>query len=157
MILDRSLVWLDQDVAARGPGREVDLRGYTGATGWAHAAAHTADWMKFLARHPGLRADQAARLLDGVAALVVRPHGARFSHGEDERLAATVRAVVRRGLVDDARLDAWLTAIAAPLARGFPEPFDPTLYAAQRNARDLLVSCFVALSFDPTPGAAARL
>ncbi len=138
-------------------GREVDLRGHTGAAGWAHAAAHTADWMKFLARHPRLTADQAARLLGGVEALVTRRHGARFSHGEDERLAATVRAVVRRRLLDDAALDAWLARIAAPIALGFPEPFDPVLYAAQRNARDLLVSCFVALSFDPEPGAVAAL
>ncbi len=138
-------------------GREVDLRGHTGSAGWAHAAAHTADWMKFLARHPRLTADQAARLLAGVEALVTRRHGARFSHGEDERLAATVRAVVRRRLLDDAAIDAWLARIAAPIALGFPEPFDPVLYATQRNARDLLVSCFVALSFDPEPGAAAAL
>src|SRR5699024_8479246 len=114
-------------------------------------------WMKFLARHPRLTAAQAARLLDGVAALVTRRHGARFTHGEDERLAAAVRAVARRGLVVDAAWDAWLARVGEPLAAGFPEPFDPVLYAAQRNARDLLVSCFVALSFDPEPGAAAAL
>ena len=145
------------DAAVAYAGRETDLRGYTGATGWAHAAAHTADWMKFLARHPALTAAQARALLDGVAALVTRPHGARFAHGEDERLAATVRAVARRGLVDDPAIDAWLAAVLAPIARGWPEPFDPTLFAAQRNARDLLVSCFVALSLDDSPGAARVL
>lgn len=145
------------EAAASYAAREVDLRGHTGATGWAHAAAHTADWMKFLARHPRLTAAQAGRLLDGVAALVVRRHGARLYHGEDERLAAAVRAVVRRGLVDDEALERWLGQLAGPLAEAFPEPFDPALYAAQRNARDLLVSCFVALSFDPAPEAAAAL
>ncbi|HVV86388.1 MAG TPA: DUF2785 domain-containing protein, partial [Kofleriaceae bacterium] len=145
------------EAAARYAEHEVDLRGYTGATGWAHAAAHTADWMKALARHPRLTAAEAARLLDGVASLVTRRHGARFSHGEDERLAAAVRAIVRRGLVSGDALDAWLARAAEPLAQGFPEPFDPVLFAAQRNARDLLVSCFVALSFDPSPEAAAAL
>lgn len=150
---------LDAQIAAavRYAEREVDLRGHTGATGWAHAAAHTADWMKFLARHPALTSGQAARLLDGVAALVARPHGARFSHGEDERLAAAVRAVARRALLDDAHIDLWLRRVAEPLGRTWPRPFDPVLYAEQRNARDLLVSCFVALSFDDSPGAAAVL
>ncbi len=143
--------------AAAYAARETDLRGFAGASGWAHAAAHTADWMKFLARHPALTAAQAATLLDGVTALVARGHGVRLSHGEDERLAATVRAVARRDLLDDAALDRWLTAVAAPLAAGWPEPFDPALYANQRNARDLLVSCFVALSFDDSPGAARAM
>ncbi|MBK9036835.1 MAG: DUF2785 domain-containing protein [Myxococcales bacterium] len=152
--------WSDAEVAAQidaataYAAREVDLRGYTGATGWAHAAAHAADWMKFLARHPRLQAAQATQLLGGVAALVARGHGARFSHGEDERLAAAVRAVARRDLLDDAAADAWLAAVAAPLASGWPDPFDPVVYATQRNARDLLVSCFIALSFDDSPGAA---
>ncbi len=150
---------LDAQIAAAVSyaGRETDLRGYTGAAGWAHAAAHTADWVKFLARHPALTRDQATRLLGAITALAARAHGARFSHGEDERMAAAVRAVARRDLLDDAALDAWLAAVAAPLATGWPDPFDPTVYATQRNARDLLVSCFVALSFDDSPGAARAL
>ncbi len=143
--------------AAAYAARETDLRGFAGASGWAHAAAHTADWMKFLARHPALSAAQAATLLDGVTALAARGHGVRLFHGEDERLAATVRAVARRDLLDDAALDRWLAAVAAPLTAGWPDPFDPALYANQRNARDLLVSCFVALSFDDSPGAARAL
>lgn len=156
-------VWSDADLEAQiaaataYAARETDLRGYLGAAGWAHAGAHTADWMKFLARHPRLSAAQAERLLDGVAALVTRRHGARFSHGEDERLAAAVRAVARSQLVTDAQLDAWLARVAEPIARGWPQPFDPVLYAAQRNARDLLVSTFVALSFDDSAGGAAAL
>ncbi|MBP8810386.1 MAG: DUF2785 domain-containing protein [Kofleriaceae bacterium] len=139
-------------------GRETDLRGYTGAaTGWAHAAAHAADWLKFLARHPRLDAAGARAILDGVAALVARPHGVRLHHGEDERVAAAIRAVARRALVDDAGLDAWLATMLAPVAAGWPEPFDPAVYATQRNARDALVSAFVALTIDDSPGAAAAL
>lgn len=150
---------LDAQIAAAVSyaGRETDLRGYTGAAGWAHAAAHTADWVKFLARHPALTRDQATRLLGAITALAARAHGARFSHGEDERLAAAVRALARRELLDDAALDAWLATIVAPLTTGWPDPFDPVVYATQRNARDLLVSCFVALSFDGSPGAARAL
>lgn len=138
--------------------RETDRRGYTGAdTGWAHSAAHTCDWLKFLARHPRLDAAGARAILDAVTATVTRPAGWRLSHGEDERAAAAIRAVARRGLVTDGELDAWLGALAAPLAAGWPEPFDPAVYATQRNVRDVLVSAFVALSFDDSPGGAAAL
>lgn len=157
-------VWSDAELEAQVTaaiayaGREIDLRGYTGpTTGWAHAAAHTADWMKFLARHPKLTSAQAMRLLDGLGGLVTRRHGARFSDGEDERLAAAVRSVVRRGLIADDLFTAWLTRVAEPIARGWPVPFDYVQFAAYRNARDLLVSCFVALSFDDTPAAAAAV
>lgn len=100
---------------------------------------------------------QALRILDALTSLAARKHGARFTHGEDERMAAAGRAVLRRGLVDDASFDAWLTRVAAPIVAGWPDPFDPVLYAAQRNARDLLVSLFVALSFDDAPPSAAAL
>ncbi|HUQ07888.1 MAG TPA: DUF2785 domain-containing protein, partial [Kofleriaceae bacterium] len=144
--------------AAAYAAAETDLRGYTSATtGWAHAAAHTSDWLKFLARHPHLTAPQARRILDALTTLATRRHGARFSHGEDERMAAAARAVLRRGLLDDAAVDAWLRTVGEPLAAGWPDPFDPTLYAAQRNARDLLVSVYIALSFDDAAPAAAAL
>jgi hypothetical protein len=150
---------LDAQIAAATAyaAREVDLRGHTGAKGWAHAAAHTADWLKFLARHPALTSAQAVRLLDGVTSLAARAHGTRFAWGEDERLAAAARAVLRRGLVDDAGVDAWLARVGAPIAAGWPDPFDPAVFATQRNARDFLVSLFVALSFDDAAPASAAL
>ncbi|MCE9578523.1 MAG: DUF2785 domain-containing protein [Deltaproteobacteria bacterium] len=155
--------WTDAELAAQVDaavgyaGRETDYRGYTGATGWAHAAAHTADWIKFLGRHPRLTSAQAVQLLDAIAGVVARRHGHRFSHGEDERLAAAVLAIARRGLVDDAAIDAWIGKVVAQILVGWPEPFDPVLFAAQRNARDLIVSAFVALSFDDAPPSAAVL
>lgn len=149
------------DAATGYAARERDLRGYTGAHGWAHAAAHTADWLKFLARHPRLTAAQGRQLLDGVAALVTRAHGHRLAWGEDERLAAAARAVLRRGLLDDAAVDAWLATLAPPLAAPWPEPpapeTFPTFFATQRNTRDLLVSLLVALSVDDAAPAAAAL
>jgi hypothetical protein len=53
---------------------------------------------------------------------------------------------------------AWLATVIAPLARRLARAVrSRSLYANQRNARDLLVSCFVALSFDDSPGAARAL
>lgn len=136
-------------------GRETDLRGHTGARGWAHAAAHTADLLKFLARHPALAEVDRMRVLDAVAALVVRRHGAIFHHGEDGRLAVAVLEALRRG-VPDAALVAWVERLAAPLREPEPARFDPALYAAQRNARNLLFTVFVQLSVAAAPSDAMQ-
>ena len=137
--------------------REPDLRGHTGVRGWAHAAAHTADLLKFLAREPTFTDADRASILDGVAALVVRRHGAIFHHGEDGRLAQPVLEAVRRG-ISPAAIDAWLQVIAAPLGEPALAEFEPGQYAAQRNARNLLFTLFVQLALDPAPaGQAAYL
>ena len=63
--------------------------------------------------------------------------------------AAPVLALVRRGIVDGPPLQAFLTALAAPLAEPWSSQFDPKLYAAQRNARNLLYTLMVALTLSP--------
>jgi hypothetical protein len=130
--------------------RETDLRGHTGARGWAHAAAHTADALKFLAREPNFTDTDRATILDAVNALTVRRHGAIFHHGEDTRLAQPVIEALRRGVPDD-RFDTFLAALIAPLKEGDAAAFEPKLYAAQRNARNLLFTLYVQLSLDPKP------
>lgn len=131
-------------------GRETDLRGYTGKRGWAHAAAHTSDLLKFLARQPTFTDDDRARVLDAAAELTVRRHGANFHHGEDGRIAVAVLDALRRGVPDD-KLAAWIKTLAAPLEQAETATFDPALYAAQRNARNLLFTLFVQLSVEPKP------
>jgi hypothetical protein len=118
---------------------EVDLRGHTGARGWLHAAAHTADVLKFLARNPRITASpsRTSQLLDAVASLVVRRHGYLLHHGEDARLAAPVLELLARDAVDLARFESWVAEILEPLRQPSGE-FEPALYAAQRNARNLL-------------------
>lgn len=134
--------------------RESDLRGHTGERGWAHAAAHTADLLRQLAKHPALTDDDRAIILDAVAGFIVRRHGHILAYGEDGRLAQPVLEAARRGLGAD-RVDAWLAALSAPLGeRG--ASFDPGLYAAQRNARNLLFTLFVQLSLDGAPSDGTR-
>ena len=132
-------------------GREPDLRGHTGATGWAHAAAHTADLLARLAQLPQLTAADRAQLLDAVTAFVARRHGTVLAYGEDGRLAAAVIATVRAGLAEGA-IDRWLAAVSAPLTERLTPVFDAGLFAAQRNARNLLFTLFVQLSLAPQPG-----
>lgn len=138
---------------------ETDLRGYVEGRGWAHAPAHTADALAVVARHPRLGAAQAGAILDAVLGFTVRRHGYNLHHGEDSRLAQPVLALVRRGLVDGAPLQAFLDALTAPLREPWSATFDPALYAAQRNARNLLYTLMVALSLMPAddPHAASAL
>jgi hypothetical protein len=132
---------------------ETDLRGWSGEEGWVHAAAHTADWLGQLAGHPSLAPEQGKRVLDAVLWLTVRRHGAILHHGEDGRLGQPVLVLLRNDKVDPATFAAFLEALAAPLHERQGEVFDPTLYAAQRNARNLLFTLFVALSLEEQPSA----
>ncbi|MEZ4362847.1 MAG: DUF2785 domain-containing protein [Kofleriaceae bacterium] len=150
---------LDAQVAAAASyaAHEVDLRGYLGERGWAHAAAHTADWIKMLGRHPSLKPAQAQRLLDAVADVIVRRHGYLLHHGEEDRLVAALRSLIDRGALTDAMLDAFLAKLIKPIDAGWPTPFDPALFAAQRNARAVLYALFTSLSFAQGAAPAAAL
>lgn len=143
------------DAAVAYAGREIDLRGHVGKRGWVHAAAHTADLLKFLARQPGFTDDDRMRVLDGAASLAVRRHGANFHHGEDGRIAVAVLDALKRGVPDD-KLVAWVKTLATPLGERETAQFDPALYAAQRNARNLLFTLFVQLSVIEQPSDDAR-
>jgi hypothetical protein len=133
--------------------RETDLRGHTGAMGWAHAAAHTADLLARLAQLPSFADADRAVVLDAVAAFVVRRHGEIFAYGEDGRLAVAVVSAAKAGLAADA-IDRWLAALKAPLVEANTPVFNPGLFAAQRNVRNLLFTLFVhgSTTADPTPG-----
>ncbi|MCW5807848.1 MAG: DUF2785 domain-containing protein [Deltaproteobacteria bacterium] len=122
--------------------RETDLRGHTGATGWAHAAAHSADLMVWLAQLEGLTDADRAGLLDAVASFVARRHGAILAYGEDTRLANAVAAIARAGVTAEA-IDAWLGKLVEPLGERMTPQFDANLFAAQRNVRNLLYTLHV--------------
>jgi hypothetical protein len=127
-------------------GAERDLRGHVAGRGWAHAAAHTADWLRFLARNPRLGRERGQMVLDAILDLTVRRHGQILCHGEDGRLAQPVLELLRGGHVDAQAFSAWVDRLLAPLReRGGPR-FDARLYAAQRNARNLAFTLFVQLS-----------
>jgi hypothetical protein len=128
--------------------RETDLRGHTGARGWAHAAAHTADLLAQLAKLPSFTQDDRAIILEAVAGFVVRRHGEVLHYGEDGRLGVAVVAAAKSGIAQPA-LVAWLDTIKAPVVERWGPVFDAGRYAAQRNARNLLFTLFVQLSLTP--------
>jgi hypothetical protein len=139
------------DTAAWYAGAEADLRGHVDRLGWAHAAAHTADWLKFIARHPSLGAARSATVLTAVLSLTVRRHGALLHHGEDSRLAQPVLELLRTQQIDAAAFETWIGKLVEPLLAKSAAAWDPALYAAQRNARNLLFTLYVLLSVEASP------
>jgi hypothetical protein len=140
--------------------RERDLRGFDSTRGWMHSVAHTADALKFLARHPKLGAGTDTRLLDAVRAkLEASDHV--FQWGENDRMALALHSAVRRADADGTALEAWTThwveAHRAVWAGG-PQ-VDPRRFAVTENAKQVMRSLHAALSMEASPtstGEAAR-
>jgi len=136
---------------------ERDGRGYDQSKGWMHAVAHTSDLLKFLARSPKLPDGGQRRLLEAVAGKLSAT-GAVFVWGEQERIAAVVASIVRRGDFDAEGFGQWLEqfpAAAKALWANGPA-IDPSQFAAVRNASDVLLNLHAMLALDatPSPGAA---
>lgn len=124
---------------------ESDYRPRDADHGWLHAAAHTADLLKFLARADTASEVERVAILDAAADIIVRPHGYIFHHGEDGRLAMTIFEVFKRAVPESAQ-ERFLTRLTEPFGTQATMPFDGKVYAAQRNARAVLLSLFTLLS-----------
>lgn len=136
---------------------ERDLRGWVEGVGWVHATAHTADLLRFLARSPHLDVDGQRRVLDGIARKAATPGEHVFVHGEDDRLADAVLAVIAREDFEPEGLEDLLFELAAAVRSGAPGMrLEPRLHAAHQNARGLLRALHLrlALAADRSPALA---
>jgi hypothetical protein len=129
---------------------ERDRRGYDPAKGWMHAAAHTADLLKFLARSPKLTSSAQARMLEAISQKCAR-FGEVFQWGEDERIAQVIRSIARRPDLDRPAFERWL---AGPPVRyrelwARAPSIDPGAFAEVQNLKLVLRAAYVALSLDP--------
>lgn len=120
--LDAALSYLDA---------EKDLRGFETGKGWVHAAAHTADLLKFLARSPRLSPAGQRRTVEGVARRL-RSAGLVFTWGEDARLAAALLSVVRRKDLDPKPFHDWFAALASENETLWKGELDPAAYVRVR-------------------------
>jgi hypothetical protein len=141
--------------ATRYAAEEFDFRGHT-EQGWAHAAAHLADWLAALARNPRLTSEDAQSLLTAVGRLVLRPHGFVLHHGEDGRLTQPVAILLQRDALSATFVEAWLQEFVQPFRESMSADPTQALYARQRNARNMLFTLFVTLSLEKQPSAAAQ-
>lgn len=105
--LTGTLVYLDTYLA-----QERDLRGFTGDTGWAHAAAHAADVLDALAQCAEIEASDLHTMLNLIRTFLCNTATILVDE-EDERLAMAVLRIIGRGLVSDAQVTTWLRDLVA--------------------------------------------
>jgi hypothetical protein len=100
------------DTALRCYAGEKDLRGYIPEKGWAHATAHVADLLKFLARNGQLSVQDQKRIVAGVSQRC-RTAPSVFVRGEDARMAAALLSIVDRKDFDTSTFDEWFKGLIA--------------------------------------------
>ncbi len=106
-----------QAATTRALAEERDLRGWTGAHGWAHATAHAADVLGTLAQCPELGHDDLAALLAAIAGRLASAEAA-FVAEEDERLAVALLEIAKRPELPQSELIGWLQEFTDTPLRG---------------------------------------
>ncbi|HOX31767.1 MAG TPA: DUF2785 domain-containing protein [Spirochaetales bacterium] len=148
--LDGKAPFLDRGAVARVFERvcgayadENDLEGYIPGKGWAHSVAHTADVFALLAGRPELGLAELGELLVLIRAKFLGS-GRYLRDNEDERTAAAIAPILRRGEAGRELVSAWLPTLVA-----YERPEDiPRRQVLRGNARNLLRSLYFAVD-DP--------
>lgn len=104
-ILAKALLYLEA---------EKDPRGYVPVKGWAHALAHTADLLQELGKSRLLEKSELEKILMAIANKLVHSDNWIYIHGEDDRLANAVTAILQRDLITMDFLTAWLKSLIEP-------------------------------------------
>lgn len=126
------------DTALRCYAEEKDLRGYVPVKGWAHATAHVADLLKFLARSPHLSAEDQKRIVNGVSQRCRTAHLV-FTWGEDARMAAALLSIVDRKDFTASPFETWFQALITENKELRKSPaIDAEAYASVRVQANVL-------------------
>jgi hypothetical protein len=132
--------------------REHDLRGYVPGRGWAHAMAHGADALGALAGSPHVGAPELAVLLDVLGDRLLLPDTDQLTSGEPDRMAMATMRLLRRNLLAQETLEAWVTRIGTAAGQmtgsGDRDPYLDTF-----NAEAFLRALHVQLALAPDPPA----
>jgi hypothetical protein len=130
----------------------ADYRGFTPGEGWRHGVAHGADLLLQLALNPAYDKPRLQRILDAVS-VQVAPAGQAYIFGEPERLGRPVLAIAARGEYSEAEWSAWLSALAAPPARGWESVFDDAQGLKRRHdLRAFLLGLYAQAAESTQPG-----
>jgi len=144
-LLDKEVV---QAILAKGLwylDAEKDPRGFIPVKGWAHALAHTADLMMVLGKNRQLTKDGLEIILQGISGKLVHSTNGVYIHGEDERLANAVTAILWRDLVSVDFLKTWFKTMIEPEPSWQGAYVDEDQAKAFHNVRNFLRSIWVAV------------
>ena len=124
---------------------EKDPRGHIPVKGWAHALAHTADLMLVLGRNRNTVKTDLENILQAIANKFVHSTNWIYIHGEDERLANTVKAILGRNLVSIDFLNGWFRSLIEPEKPWKGAYIDEGQAKAFHNVRNFLRSVWIAI------------
>ena len=133
-IVEKGLAYLDA---------EKDPRGFIPVKGWAHALAHTADLMQELGKSRFVEQNDLERLLRRIANKLVHSTNWVYIHGEDERIANAVMAMLHRNTVSVDFLRSWLKSLTEPEMSWKGAYMDEGQAQAFHNVRNFLRSVLV--------------
>ncbi|HSM71150.1 MAG TPA: DUF2785 domain-containing protein [Anaerolineales bacterium] len=119
---------------------EQDPRGHVPVKGWAHALAHTADLLQELGKSRFVNKDDFENILNGIANKLVHSTNWVYIHGEDERLANAVAAILQRDVVSIEFLQNWLKSLKEPEKSWKGAYMDEGQAKAFHNVRNFLRS-----------------
>jgi hypothetical protein len=131
--------------------RERDLRGFVPGKGWAHAVAHGADALTALAGSEAMGRLELTVILDVIADRLLTETDQRLTHGEDDRLAATTMAILRRDVVGLEVLEPWLARLGASARPDHARAGDP--FVVSGDVQGFLRALYLQLSLAPRPPA----
>ena len=135
---------------------EKDLRGYVPVKGWAHATAHVADLLKFLARNPKLSGEDQKKIIAAIAQRC-RTVPSVFVWGEDGRIAAALLSIVDGKDFDQSSFDEWFKALIAENNHLWKEPkIDIPEYVRVRTQSNVLVQLVAKIAAQKENDAARR-
>ncbi len=131
--------------ACRVLHEERDRRGWVESKGWGHAIAHNADLLAALAREPGLGAEEQRSMLGALEAGLAGQNVC----GENDRLAAVLRALVARPDFVEPDFERWLVERAREAREVWQrQPFDPAFFRRAENAGALVQSVLLDILLD---------
>jgi hypothetical protein len=140
-------------------GAEQDGRGYVTGKGWAHACAHTADWLMVLARSRHIGIADLERILKSISAKILSINNPVYIHDEDERLVNAVGEALKREILSLEFLSTWLEGVARPASFTWEEAFlTEGGGRACHNTKCFIRSMYLRLlKVDPQPPLTAEL
>jgi hypothetical protein len=115
---------------------EKDRRGYVEGRGWAHAVAHIADALDDLAQCVEFGKDELREILSVLRSLI-KENTFVYGFGEDERMVTPVIALLRRGLIPAAEMEAWIRGLGEAVGK---EKSMPMKQVKRNNVKNFLQS-----------------
>lgn len=89
--------------------RERDLRGYVEGKGWAHATAHTADCLFYLAENDFIQHNELIKILQ-IIREKIGIYNYVYINGEDERITTAVMSVLNRNIISVEEVNQWIVS-----------------------------------------------